>query len=53
MVLLYKYDSESNLNNQKKFDDLQQLVINDLKKVDILIKEKIKNKINYIPKLYC
>ena len=51
MVLLYKYDSESNLNNQKKFDDLQQLVINDLKKVDILIKEKIKNKINYIPEV--
>ena len=51
MVLLYKYDSESNLNNQKKFDDLQQLVNNDLKKVDIIIKEKIKNKINYIPKV--
>ena len=51
MVLLYKYDSESNLNNQKKFADLQQFVINDLKKVDILIKEKIKNKINYIPKV--
>ena len=51
MVLLYKYDLENNLNNQKKFDDLQQLVINDLKKVDILIKRKIKNKINYIPKI--
>ena len=51
MVLLYKYDLEDNLNNQKKFDDLQQLVINDLKKVDILIKKKIKNKINYIPKI--
>jgi octaprenyl-diphosphate synthase len=51
MVLLYKYDSESNLNNQKKFADLQQFVINDLKKVDILIKEKIKNKINYIPEV--
>jgi len=51
VVLLYKYDSESNLNNQKKFDDLQQLVNNDLKKVDIIIKEKIKNKINYIPKV--
>ena len=51
MVLLYKYDLEDNLNNQKKFDDLQQLVNNDLKKVDIIIKEKIKNKINYIPKV--
>ena len=51
MVLLYKYDLENNLNNQKKFDDLRQLVINDLKKVDILIKRKIKNKINYIPKI--
>jgi len=51
VVLLYKYDLESNLNNQKKFDNLQQLVIKDLKKVDILIKEKIKNKINYIPEV--
>ena len=51
MVLLYKYDLESNLNNQKKFDDLRQLVIKDLKIVDVLIKEKIKNKINYIPKI--
>jgi len=51
VVLLYKYNLESNLNNQKKFDDLQQLVIKDLKKVDVLIKEKIKNKISYIPKI--
>ena len=51
MVLLYKFDLESNLNNQKKFDDLRQLVIKDLKIVDVLIKEKIKNKINYIPKI--
>ena len=51
MVLLYKYDSESNLNNQKKFDDLKQLVVSDLKSVDDLIKDKIKNKINYIPKV--
>ena len=51
MVLLYKYDLEDNLNNQKKFDDLQQLVNNDLKKVDTIIKEKIKNKINYIPEV--
>ena len=51
MVLLYKFESESNLNNQKKFDDLQQFVVNDLKKVDILIKEKIENKISYIPEV--
>ena len=51
MVLLYKYDSESNSNNQKKFDELNQLVINDLKKVNLLIKDKINNKINYIPKV--
>ena len=41
MVLLYKYDLENNLNNQKKFDDLQQLVFNDLKKVDINILVKL------------
>jgi len=51
VVLLYKFESESNLNNQKKFDDLQQFVVNDLKKVDILIKEKIENKISYIPEV--
>ena len=51
MVLLYKFELESNLNNQEKFDDLQRFVVNDLKKVDILIKEKIKNKINYIPEV--
>ena len=51
MVLLYKYDPESNFNNQKKFGELHQFVINDLKKVDFLIKEKIKNKINYIPEV--
>ena len=51
MVLLYKYDSESNFNNQKKFGELHQFVINDLKKVDLLIKEKIENKINYIPEV--
>ena len=51
MVLLYKYDSESNFNNQKKFDELHQFVINDLKKVDLLIKKKIENKINYIPEV--
>ena len=51
MVLLYKYDLEGNLNNQKKFDSLKQLTTNDLKKVDLLIKEKIQNKIDYIPKV--
>ena len=51
MVLLYKYDSESNSNNQKKFDELKQLVTNDLKKVDFLIKQKINNKVSYIPKV--
>ena len=51
MTLLYKFDLESNLNNQKKFDDLQRFVVNDLKKVDILIKEKIKNEIDYIPEV--
>ena len=51
MTLLYKFDLESNLNNQKKFDDLQRFVANDLKKVGILIKEKIKNKIDYIPEV--
>ena len=51
MVLLYKYDLESNLNNQKKFDNLRQLVIKDLIKVDNIIKEKIRNKINHIPKV--
>ena len=51
MVLLYKYDSESNSNNQKKFDELKQLITNDLKKVDFLIKQKINNKVSYIPKV--
>ena len=51
MVLLYKYDLENNLNNQKKFDELQELVHIDLKKVNSVIKEKIKNKINYIPEI--
>ena len=51
MVLLYKYDLENNLNNQKKFNNFRQLVTKDLKKVDVLIKKKIKNKINYIPKI--
>ena len=51
MVLLYKFESESNLNNQEKFDNLQQFVVNDLKKVDILIKEKLENKISYIPEV--
>ena len=45
MVLLYKYDLQNNLNNQKKLDDLQQLVNSDLKNVNIIIKDKIKNKI--------
>ncbi|PPR43416.1 MAG: Octaprenyl-diphosphate synthase [Alphaproteobacteria bacterium MarineAlpha6_Bin2] len=51
MVLLYKYDLQNNLNNQKKLDDLQQLVNSDLKNVNIIIKDKIKNKINHIPKV--
>ena len=40
MVLLYKYDFQNNLNNQKKLDDLQQLVNSDLKNVNIIIKDK-------------
>ena len=36
MVLLYKYDLQDNLNNQKKLDDLQQLVNSDLKNVNII-----------------
>ena len=51
MVLLYKYDLEDNLNNQKKFNDLQKLVNRDLLKVNVVIKEKIKNEINYIPQV--
>ena len=48
MALLYKIDTNKDLENQKKFTQLNQLVSYDLAKVNDLIKKKVKNHIPFI-----
>ena len=48
MALLYKIDTNKDLENQKKFTQLNQLVNYDLAKVNDLIKKKVKNHIPFI-----
>ena len=51
MALLYKFDTNKNLKNQKKFLKLKQLVNTDLLKVNNLIKKKTKDNIIFIHKV--
>jgi len=51
VALLYKFDTNKNLKNQKKFLKLKQLVNTDLLKVNNLIKKKTKDNIIFIHKV--
>ena len=51
MALLYKFDTNKNLKNQKNFFKLKQLVNTELLKVNNLIKKKIKDNITFIHKV--